>query len=244
METETKSLKVKDVDDAGKGLARIATLSAIDHDGDTYAKGAFAWKEQWVPIIPAHDRKAPPMGKARLYEAGDEALAELHLNLKTASGRDWHENLKFDLMTGTPVQEWSYGYDVLDKSDELRGGDPVRVLKKLDVHEISTVIRGAGKGSGTLAIKSRTGFAEQLDQLIADLGDAIQRADDVKALRAADGRPLSPARVEQLAALKARLDALLAGGQADEDAVQKANAELERVAANLLTASARRRARS
>lgn len=241
METETKSLKVKDVDDAGKGLARIATLSAIDHDGDTYAKGAFAWKEQWVPIIPAHDRKAPPMGKARLYEAGDEALAELHLNLKTASGRDWHENLKFDLMTGTPVQEWSYGYDVLDKSDELRGGDPVRVLKKLDVHEISTVIRGAGKGSGTLAIKSRTGFAEQLDRLIAALDDAIGRAGDVKALRAADGRPLSPARIEQLAALKGRLDTLLSTGQADEEAARKAHADLERLAADLITAKARRR---
>ncbi|WP_186390243.1 HK97 family phage prohead protease [Stappia sp. TSB10P1A] len=243
METETKGLKVKDVDDAGKGLARLATLSAIDHDGDTYAKGAFAWKEQWVPIIPAHDRKAPPMGKARLYEAGDEALAELHLNLKTASGRDWHENLKFDLVTGTPVQEWSYGYDVLDKSDELRGGDPVRVLKKLDVHEISTVIRGAGKGSGTLAMKSHSAFSEQLDHLIAALDDAIGRAGDVKALRAADGRPLSPARLAQLADLKSRLDTLIGTGEADEEAARKAHSDLERLAADLITADARRRIR-
>jgi HK97 family phage prohead protease len=231
------------MDEAGKGLARIATLSAVDHDGDTYAPGAFAWKEQWVPILPAHNRDAMPFGKARLHEDGDAALADLHLNLETAAGREWHAALKFDLATGKSVQEWSYGFDALDHARELRGGAVVRVLKKLDVHEISTVIRGAGKGSGTLAIKSRTGFAEQLDQLIADVDDAIQRAGDVKALRAADGRPLSPARIEQLAALKDRLDTLLATGQADEEAARKAHADLERLAADLITATARRRIR-
>jgi HK97 family phage prohead protease len=244
METETKGLTVTDMDEAGKGLAKIASLSAIDHDGDTYMPGAFAWKEQWVPLLPAHNRHAMPFGKARIHEKGDAAYADLYLNLDSSVGRDWHAALKFDLATGKSVQEWSYGFDALDHGRELRDGAVVRVLKRLDVHEISTVVRGAGAGTGTLSLKSRTGFAEQLDQLIADLGDAIQRADDVKTLRAADGRPLSPARIDQLAALKARLDALLASGQADEDAVQKANAELERVAANLLTASARRRARS
>lgn len=242
METETKGLTVTDMDEAGKGLAKIATLSAVDHDGDTYAPGAFAWKEQWVPILPAHNRDAMPFGKARLHEAGDEAFADLHLNLETAAGREWHAALKFDLATGKSVQEWSYGFDALDHARELRGTAVVRVLKQLDVHEISTVVRGAGAGTGTLSLKSR-GFAEQLDRLIAALDDAIGRAGDVKALRAADGRPLSPARIEQLAALKGRLDTLLSTGQADEEAARKAHADLERLAADLITAKARRRIR-
>lgn len=234
MTREIKSLTVKEMDEAGHGLARIATLSAIDHDGDTYVKGAFAWKEgghQWVPILPAHDRKAMPLGKARLFEDGDAANAELHLNLKSEAGREWHATLKFDLEKGQPVQEWSYGFDVLDKADESRNGQPVRVLKRLDVHEVSPVVRGAGIGTGTLSLKSHGSLAGQLDQLIAAIDDAVARAGGVKALRQADGRPLSKARIEQLAALKQRLDDLLADGSTahtDGDEA-KALAELEAI---------------
>ena len=51
---------LKALDDAGHGLARIATLSAVDSDGDTYAPGAFG--EQWAKILPAHDWRAVPLG--------------------------------------------------------------------------------------------------------------------------------------------------------------------------------------
>lgn len=158
MRTETKQLTIEKMDEAGKGLARIAVLSAVDHDGDTYAKGAFSWKKggaQWVPILPAHDRTAMPLGKARVYEDGDAVLAELHLNLNTDAGRDWHETLKFDLATGNAIQEWSYGFGVLDFGKERRDNANVRVLKQVDVHEVSPVVRGAGVGTGTLSMKSR-----------------------------------------------------------------------------------------
>ena len=157
MRTELKSLSVETIDESGHGLARIATLSAIDHDGDTYAKGAFAWAaggDQWVPILPAHNREAMPLGKARVYEEGDAAYAELYLNLATEHGRNWHETLKFDLEKGGPVQEWSYGFRVLDHAKELRGNTPVRVLKRLSVDEVSPVIRGAGVNTGTLSMKA------------------------------------------------------------------------------------------
>jgi hypothetical protein len=54
-----KSLTIEKMDDAGTGLARIAQLSSVDSDGDTYERGAFSWKAgggQWVQILPAHDR--------------------------------------------------------------------------------------------------------------------------------------------------------------------------------------------
>jgi len=176
----TKALTIEEMDEAGKGLARLATLSAIDHDGDTYAPGAFAWKdgEQWAQLLTAHDRWAMPFGKARVYEDGDAALAELHLNLETLAGREWHAALKFDIETGKSVQEWSYGYDVLEADFERRGGDQVRVLKKVDVHEVSTVVRGAGSGTRTIAIKSAAlkegRFAEligELDTMAAAIGE-------------------------------------------------------------------------
>lgn len=242
MKHETKSLTIKDMNDEGRGLAKIATLSAIDHDGDTYVAGAFGWKEgghQWVSMLPAHNRTAMPFGKARVYEDGDAAYAELHLNLNSEAGREWHASLKFDLAKGEAVQEWSYGFGVLDAGYEQRGEERIRVLKRLDVNEVSPVLRGAGVGTGTLSLKSRGSFGGQIDAVIAELEDIVERAGDVKALREADGRPMSAGRLEQLAALKQRLEALLTG---DEDGAAKAAAEeLERLAGAFSTRAARRR---
>jgi HK97 family phage prohead protease len=221
MKTEIKSLVVEKMDDEGHGLARIATLAAVDHDGDTYADGAFDWKEggQWVPILPAHDRRAMPLGKARIYEDGGFAYAELHLNLQTSAGQDWHKHLKFDLAKGRPAQEWSYGFGVMDAVNEHRNGERVRVLKRLDVHEVSPVVRGAGAGT---------------------------RAEGVKSTRANDGRKLGADRREQLKQLKTRLVAVLDLDETVEDegkaqAEAEAQAQGERLAATFETRGASRR---
>lgn len=187
----TKNLTVTQMGETGKGLAILARLSEVDHDGDTYAPGAFSWKdggEQWCPLIHHHDRYQMPFGKARVYEEGDVAYAELHLNLETQAGRDWHKALLFDLSTGKSVQEYSYGFGVLDADYKISGNgeDRVRVLKKLDVHEVSTVIRGAGRGTRTLAMKSlkEAGFAP----LIAGLGELAEALGGDPASLSATGR--------------------------------------------------------
>ncbi|GAM04818.1 HK97 family phage prohead protease [Novosphingobium sp. MBES04] len=172
-----KSLTIEKMDEAGTGRARIAQLSAVDSDGDTYAPGAFSWGQgggQWCQILPAHNRKAMPLGKAWIYEENDWAVADLHLNLNTQAGKDWHETLKFDLAKGNPVQEWSYGYDVLDADYQQREGRHVQVLKKLGVDEISPVIRGAGVGTGTLSIKSAELKAANFAPLIANLAEMAE----------------------------------------------------------------------
>lgn len=232
--TVIKSLVVEKMDAAGTGLARIATLSEVDHDGDTYAPGAFTWREQWVLILPAHDRDALPLGKARLYEKDGVAYAELQLNVETSDGKDWASHLKFDLGTGTPVQEWSYGFSVIDAQYEDRNGMRVRVLKKLDVQEVSPVVRGAGMGTGTLSMKSRGGFGAQIDGVIAEIDDIIDRAGDVANLRAAEGREMSKARLDQLTSLKGKLEELIT-----KSATQPLDADT--VAAEWLTRGARRR---
>lgn len=238
MKTEIKSMLVEKMDDAGHGLARLATLSEVDHDGDTYTAGAFGWKEgeeQWAPMLPAHNRGAMPIGKVRVYEEGGVALAELHLNLDTAAGKDWQSHLKFDLAKGKATQEWSYGFGIVDAAYEQRGDDRIRVLKRVDVHEVSPVVRGAGVGTATLAMKGS--FADQLDAAIAALDDLVGRAGDIAQLRAGDGRAMSKARLDQLAGLKARLDQLLVAGRCDA-----ADPVAEAVAADWLTRDARRRA--
>ncbi len=235
MKTETKGLTVEKMDEKGQGLARIAILSAVDHDGDTYAPGAFSWKEgghQWAHILPAHDRRAIPLGKARVYENGDAALAELHLNLDTEAGKNWHSALMFDLAKGTAIQEYSYGFGVVDAAFEQRGADRIRVLKRLDIHEVSPVVRGAGVGTGTLALKSRGSFADQLNAVIAEIDDIIDRAGGVKALRDAEGRGMSKARLDQLAELRRRFDEIFQFDPSTNADTEKAQRELEQLAAN------------
>ena len=170
---DRKSLSIEAMDEAGTGLARIATLSAVDHDGDTYATGAFGWKtggDQWAQILPCHDWRAMPLGKARVYEQGDTVFADLKLNLDHQAGRDWHAALKFDLAQGAAIQEWSYGFNVLDADYQQRGDNRVRVLKRLDVMEVSPVLRGAGLGTATLALKNAALKDDRFTALIAELG--------------------------------------------------------------------------
>lgn len=245
MNHEAKSITIEKMGEEGQGLARIADLSAIDSDGDTYAPGAFSWKDgghQWVSILPAHDRRAMPLGKARVYEEGGFAMAELYLNLETQAGKDWHQALKFDTEKGKSVQEYSYGFGVLDYSIESREGKEVRILKRLDVHEVSPVLRGAGVGTGTLSMKSHGSFAEQIDAVLNEIDDIVDRAGSVKALRESEGRKMSKARLEQLEQLKQRLDDLLTATPGTENLdEQKAIEEANQLAADFMTRTARRR---
>jgi len=174
---DRKSLAIVEMDEAGKGLAKLGSLSGIDHDGDTYAPGAFMWKSsdgQWCSILPCHDWRAMPFGKARVYEQGDDILAEINLNLDCQAGRDWHAALRFDLEKGVAVQEWSYGFNSLDADFHVRGSSRVRVLKRQDVMEVSPVLRGAGVGSGTIALKNAALKESRFKGLIDELGEMAQ----------------------------------------------------------------------
>ncbi len=218
MKSELKSLTVKAMDDAGRGLARIATLSSVDHDGDTYAKGAFGGQdgEQWVSILPAHDRKAMPLGKARVYEDGDAAYAELYLNLNTEAGRNWHQTLKFDLEKGRSVQEWSYGFGVVDFAMEHRDGKKVRVLKKLDIHEVSPVLRGAGKGTRTLTMKSHDDLGSRLETLINEISEIVVQAEMKTAQTDIDGSTMGDNEMALLVTLRDRISEIVDANEDEE----------------------------
>lgn len=157
LKRKTFGFELKQLSDDGTGTARIATLNVIDKDGDVARPGDFG--EQMVAVMPAHNWSHPMLGKARVYEKGDEVLADFKLNLKSASGREWYETLKFDLENGPPIQEWSYGYDAPDFEMGEFDGQRVRFLNKpggdgIKAHEISPVLLGAGENTVTLDIKS------------------------------------------------------------------------------------------
>jgi len=221
---QTKNMTIEEMDEAGKGLARLAILSEVDHDGDTYKAGAFSWKEggdQWAPILPAHNRSKMPFGKARVFERDGAAFAELNINLGTQVGKDWHSALKFDLDTGKPVQEWSYGYDALEAEQDYQSGRGAkRVLTKVDVSEVSTVIRGAGIGTGTLSMKAAKDTGElkaaHFERLLGDLGALADALETDPSIASATG-------IKQLTQIHGELgDALAEIASADPSAMNAA----------------------
>ena len=207
----TKALAIKEMDEKGHGLALLANMSDIDKDNDTYTKGAFSWKSdgQWASIVPAHNWKEMPFGKAKVFEDGNEALAELKLNLDTNAGRDWHAALKFDLETGQPVQQWSYGYDVLDFANESRGGRKVRNLKKLKVLEVSPVIVGAGKGTRTLGMKG-------VSLKEGDFAATLEQLQELAAALDANPQLMSATGIKQIGDIQEKLAAMIAAAKQRE----------------------------
>lgn len=214
------SAKLKALDDQGAGSAVIATLNVIDKDGDVTLPGAFG--TQPAKMVPAHDWMHVPIGKATIREEGNDVVADFQLNLDVAAAREWHEALKFDMAKGPPLQEWSYGFAIEESSDETRDGERVRVLKKLKVHEISPVMVGAGVNTRTLAIK---GQGQRLTDQIADalnsVKAAVERVQEVKRLRAQDGRDLQPERLEEMKALKSAIGKLSSVEKAIDDLLGK-----------------------
>lgn len=203
-----KNFNLKAIDLTGFGEAVIATLNVIDKDNDITMRGAFG-EGQTVKMIPAHDWSHVPLGKATIHEVGEEVIAKFQLNLDIEAAREWHSALLFDLKEGDAIQEWSYGFTIIDSEQRTEGTDTrVRVLKSLKVHEISPVIVGAGDNTRTLSIKSEKHggtLAEHLSETIENVKQVAERCIEVKTLREEDGRNLSTARIEQLKELEWQL---------------------------------------
>ncbi len=202
---EKKSFKLKEIKaEKGVGSAVIATLNVTDKDGDVTLPGAFG--EQHVNVIAAHDYHMPRLGKGVIKEQDDLAIADFKFNLDKDAplAREWYSALLFDMKNGEPLQEWSYGFNVIDSEMGDFNGEPVRFLKSLEVIEISPVVKGAGIGTGTLALKDKKTFKEEMELATASLADVrslIGRAQSLADLRAEDGRDLSGANRDSLKSL-------------------------------------------
>ena len=230
MDMERKSIThLKALTDEGVGLARIATLNVVDSDGDITLPGAFG--EQNVKVLPSHNWGAVPLGWARIFEKGDEVLAEFKINLETSSGKDWHSALKFDLEQGKGLIEWSYGFNIVEADTESRDDARVRLLKKLTVHEVSPVMLGAGVNTGTVTIKGDGGksglsLVDHIKAALDEVEAVNKRIAEVTELRTKDSRSLGEvsasiaydldAALERTKALSDRLAAIIFKGSPKE----------------------------
>ena len=204
-----KSFAVKALTEAGQVTAVIATLNVIDADQDVTEPGAFG--RQSAPIQPAHNWGSTPLGKAEVSENGREAVAKMRFNLDSEAGREWFAALKFDWENGQPLQQYSYGYEVVDSSPGEFEGKRVRFLKKLRVLEVSPVIAGAGIGTRTVAVKRGGGvaLAAHFEGILSEISDFFNRTRDIRALRSDQGRGFPTAHTERLKQLAPQMARLL-----------------------------------
>lgn len=217
VKTHTAVVEVKDAA-AGRVVARIAQLGVIDHDGDWTEPGAFGTGQQVKISAYGHDvvaRDAQPVGIGTIRELDGWAVADLTYNLRDQRGVAAFELVKMTADEGH-TQEWSYGFRILDADRDTRGGQPVRVLKALNVFEVSPVTMGAGIGTHTVAAKDSDDgglrLADHHDEALRLVGGLTERSLALAALRAKDGRVLSAANRERLTlvadGLRSHLDAI------------------------------------
>jgi hypothetical protein len=206
------------LDDAGSIELAFAQFNVIDADGDVTLPGAFPVKE--VPMSAYGHTSwdgALPVGKGTISESGDWAIFKGRFFMDTTAGRETHATIK-----GLgPLAEYSYGYTV-PKDGSSRGqfsGQDVRFLKTLDPHEISPVLKGAGIGTHTLAIKSGAPepgapTADLISWHSASRAALMDRLKTHFAARGGDGRELSRGdqamKADLEEAWRADLEALLA----------------------------------
>jgi hypothetical protein len=155
-DVETKAVGVLEIKDEEKGEveAIIATLDVVDRDGDIIRAGAIKSGATVKMSAYGHDAMwgETPVGKGTLHVEGDKAVFRGKVFLTTQRGREVFSVLK---EMGTD-QEWSFGFRVTGwelPDEKATGAGAHRVLTKLDAFEVSPVMRGAGVGTRTVAVK-------------------------------------------------------------------------------------------
>lgn len=196
--------------ETGDVTVAFSRFNVVDSDDDvTFAGSMPAGKA--VPMSAYGHTSwdgAPPTGKGLISEKADLGIFSGGFFMETDQGRNAYHTTK----AMGDLQEWSYGYAVLHSAPGTVDGKRVRELRKLDVFEVSPVLRGAGVGTATLAIKSGrpepdAPYAEMLSWYSEGLPDLLDRVKDRAAFRLKEGRVLSAANIAALTELADALDA-------------------------------------
>lgn len=152
---DSKYLKGVHVKDAVKGTvsAVFSTFNVIDSDGDVTMSDAFTDGAEVAISAYGHTSwgGALPAGKGVIRTTKSEAILDGQFFMDTTHGKDTFAVVK----AMGARQQWSYGFDILDAAPGTMDGKDVQYLYKLDVHEVSPVLVGAGVNTRTIAAKNR-----------------------------------------------------------------------------------------
>lgn len=143
-------LKLLDGGEPGEFEATFATLNVIDLDDDVTVPGAFTDGEAVRIASWGHDWWTLPVGRGAIHEVDNLAVVQGKFFLQTTAGKEHYETIK----ALGDLQEWSYGFDIIESEPGEFEDKDVTFLKKLQVYEVSPVMLGAGIGTETTDIKA------------------------------------------------------------------------------------------
>jgi len=228
-------LTLKADGEPGRVSAVFSTFDVVDSDNDIVLATALT-NGQAVPMTWSH-RWEMPIGKGVILVQEKQAVFDGEFFLETEAGLEAYKTVK---AMGT-LQEWSWGFRVVEAGYEQRGDQWIRVIKRAEVFEVSPVLVGAGVGTYTLGIKGTMPYAEQGDAVLAAVRDLVGRSRSLADLRAKEGRVLSEANrkrlgnlLEALRAVETDIDELLASTAPEKSAdVLRLYVEFQQIQARL-----------
>lgn len=202
--TGVKIGEVKETDNGPVGTFRatFSTFNVVDRDRDITEPGAISSGQQVKICQWGHGWGNIPIGKGVVGTDGQRAWVDGELFLDIPIAKDHYVALK----NLGELTEWSYGFEVLEYSISEVEGRQVRVLKKLNVFEVSPVMVGAGINTRTDSIKSGMKFSEHSETIVSELEGYLARVKSLSELRAKDGRVLSAANLNTLDEILGQLD--------------------------------------
>lgn len=159
------------IKDADEGIVELvfSTFDKVDKDGDVTLKGAFT--EGASVVLSSYGHKswegALPYGTGTIHQSDIEAIAEVKFEMDATHSRDAFTIVK--ALSEKGLQEWSYSLENVVSERGTVDGKAVRILKQIEVKEVSPVLRGAGTDTRTLSAKSET--VKQLTSMVARLLD-------------------------------------------------------------------------
>jgi hypothetical protein len=141
-----------------------------------------------------------------------EAVFSGNFFMDTSAGQEAYKTVK----AMGDLQEWSWGFHTVKSTWEEIEQDMIRHLVETEVYEVSPVLKGAGIGTRTLAIKSRQTLEAQITAALETVDSLGERVRSLKGLRAEEGREISEERRTEI---KGLADKLRQGADALEKSV-------------------------
>src|SRR3990167_5294893 len=142
----TADLEFKD-EASGTVQAAFSVFNTIDSDGDVVKPSAFK-DGQEVPMVWSH-KWDNPIGKGTVKVSRKQAVFDGAFFLDTDAGMEAYKTGK----NMGNLQEWSFGFRILEAEDGEFEDRGVQFLKKLELFEVSPVRVGANRETRTVAIK-------------------------------------------------------------------------------------------
>lgn len=153
-------IEFKDVGDSGSGTysAYFAAFDNVDRGGDLIVPGAFKNLDEFTrdgSLLLGHDGASLPIATVDSASQDDRGLFVTGTWHGTPAAQAARATVRERLARGKSVGA-SIGYQATDFAFETLDGNPIRIIKGLDLYEVSLVNVPMNPSAQFTSVKSRT----------------------------------------------------------------------------------------